>query len=70
MLGMPVELGKGGFLPGTFFLVLTWAISMLTGLLFIEAISYLHREVNFASLAEDFIGSTANSQYEGGSPAV
>jgi len=56
MLGMPVELSKGGFTPGTFFLVFTWAISLLTGLIFVEAISYLHREVNFASLAEDFIG--------------
>ena len=57
MLGMPVELSKGGFLPGTFFLLFTWVISLITGLLFLEVMSYLHRrEVNFASLAEDFIG--------------
>jgi tyrosine-specific transport protein len=57
MLGMPVELGKGGLVPGSSFLLLTWAASLVTGLLFLEVLSHVNKDVNFATLSEKIIGA-------------
>lgn len=56
MLGMPVMLGNGGVIPGTFFLVITWVISLISGLLFLEMVSFVKKNVNFPTLAEKFLG--------------
>jgi len=59
MLGIPVVMGQGGAIPNSFFLFLTWIASLVTGLLFLEVMSYVQRDMNFASLAEKFISPKA-----------
>lgn len=55
MLGMPVIMGLGGAAPSTFFLILTWMVSLITGLLFVEVMSIIQKDANFATLSEKYI---------------
>ena len=61
MLGMPVEMGRGGAIPSTFFLVITWIVLLITGLLFLEVMSFVRKDVNFATLSEMFLKSKSKS---------
>lgn len=59
MLGLPVETSLGGFIPSAFFLLFTWIVTLITGLLFIEVLLYLKKDVNFVSLSSLIIGNVA-----------
>lgn len=59
MLVMPVETGQAGFLPSLLFFLLTWGITLITGLIFSKIILYYKDEVNFCSLSERVLGKVA-----------
>lgn len=57
MLGLPVALGPGGFLPAVFFTVLCWLFMLATGLLIVEACSWMPKEANLTTLAHRLLGT-------------
>ena len=59
MLGMPVETGQAGFFPSLLFLLLTWGVTLITGLIFTKIILYYKDEVNFFSLSGRVLGKIA-----------
>ena len=63
ILGMPVEAGESGFLPSVVFLTITWLVTLITGLLFIEAILYGKKDANFFSLSGQILGSSAKTTF-------
>ena len=57
MLGLPVETGKGGFLPSLIFLVINWLVMTGTALLLVEVLAKAKHNANFVSLTEKILGS-------------
>ena len=56
MLGLPVETGRGGFLPSILFLVINWIIMTGTALLLIEILAKHKGKANFITLSEKILG--------------
>jgi len=59
MLGMPVEMGKGGFFPGFFALIITWFFSVMSGLFFLKALSHVKQGANFLTLSESILSKSS-----------
>ena len=56
MLALPVVTGLAGFVPAIAINLLCCLFMMATGLLFLEAILWMHDGVNLLSLSENFLG--------------
>lgn len=56
MLGLPVETGQAGFLPSLLLYLAAWSLMALTGLLILEVLAFLNREVNLVSMASSTLG--------------
>ena len=56
MLGLPVETGRGGFLPSILFLLINWIIMTGTALLLIEILAKHKGKANFITLSEKILG--------------
>ncbi|HSX26314.1 MAG TPA: aromatic amino acid transport family protein [Chlamydiales bacterium] len=56
MLGLPVETARGGFLPAICLFLLTWFISISSGLLFSEVLLTKPAGSNYISLGKNILG--------------
>ena len=57
ILGLPVDTGRGGFVPALFSLIIMWAIMTATALMLVEVLSKSEKQANFFTLAEKNLGS-------------
>jgi len=56
MLAMPVITAQAGFAPSLVVYATCWLFMACTGLLFLEVVSWLHREANIVSMASRTLG--------------
>jgi len=56
MLGLPVEMSLGGFIPSIFIYLACWLLMACTGLLFLEVVIWMKKECNIISMAEATLG--------------
>lgn len=56
MLAMPVLTAQAGFAPSLVVYLACWIFMASTGLLFLEIVSWMHREANIISMASQTIG--------------
>lgn len=58
ILGLPVETGRGGFLPSLLLLFLNWCIMTGTALLLVEVLAKNKINANFISLSDKILGKS------------
>lgn len=58
MLAMPVATGPSGFVPSIFVYLVTWVFMLCTGLLLLEACTWMPKGANFITLTEKLLGPT------------
>lgn len=56
MLGLPVETARAGFLPSICLFLITWFITIATGILFAEVILARPPKSNYISLSKSILG--------------
>src|SRR3990167_755104 len=56
MLGLPVETARAGFFPSVILFILTWFMTIATGLLFSEVLLSRAPRSNYISLSKSILG--------------
>ena len=57
MLAIPLVTFQAGFLPAVIITILVWVYMCLTGLLFLEATLWMHKDANILSMSKRFLGN-------------
>lgn len=61
MLALPVATGESGFVPALVTYLVTWVFMLCTGLLLLEACSWMPKESNFITMTHKLLGKTGRT---------